>query len=294
MTPLLTVKDKPAMSYPISMIPYANMAPYRMLGEPQSCHFVPLLPRDSIEALIQGRVLAAAVPVGGLFALGDLVEPLGPCGIAAKERSMSVLLYSRVPLDQLGPEHSLRLTTESASSVRLLYLLLGQKLGFDHLPRLAPDGGRPDGELIIGNSALVWAWQLETCPGAPVGPRPSELSFVTDLASEWWAQEELPFVFARWVVRRDAPQAAKSALLDWMDRFCSEEADLVAKAIPLTAREMCAPEAALARYFEVIRRRLDADDLAGQARFETLFLRYGREPLFEPFNDGGCPSGHGR
>lgn len=269
------------MSYPISMIPYANMAPYRMLGEPRNCHFVPLVPRESIEALRQGRVLAAAVPVGGLFSLGDLVEPLGPSGIAAKERSMSVLLYSRTPLDQLGPEHTLRLTTESASSVRLLYLLLGSKLGFQRLPRLAPEGTTADGELVIGNSALVWAWQLEKCPGAPVGPRPSELTAVTDLASEWFAQEGLPFVFARWVVRRDAPQDAKATLLAWMDRFRSEEADLVAKAIPLTAREMCAPEAALARYFEVIRRSLDEEDLAGQARFETLFRRHGREPLFE-------------
>ena len=269
------------MSFPISMIPYANMAPYRMLGEPRDCHFVPLVPRESIDALMQGRVLAAAVPVGGLFALGDLVEPLGRYGIAAKERSMSVLLYSRMPLDRLRPGHTLRLTTESASSVRLLYLLLGQKLGFHHLPRLAHEGETADGELVIGNSALVWAWQLENCPGAPVGPRPSELTVVSDLASEWFDQQGLPFVFARWVVRRDAPEAAKQALMGWMERFRREEADLVARAIPLTAREMCAPEAALARYFEVIRSRLDHEDLAGQTRFETLFRRHRREPLFE-------------
>lgn len=269
------------MSYPISMIPYANMAPYRMLGEPQGCHFVPLVPRESIGALQKGRVLAAAVPVGGLFTLGDLVEPLGPYGIAAKERSMSVLLYSRVPLALLGPRDRLHLTGESASSVRLLYLLLGRRLGFDSLPALARAGAAADGELVIGNSALEWAWQLENCPAAQVGPRPAELTVVTDLASEWFAQEGLPFVFARWVVRRDAPRGAKKALMAWMEHFRREEADLVARAIPLTAREMCAPEAALARYFEVIRRSLDDEDLAGQARFETLFRRHRREPLFE-------------
>lgn len=276
-----TVEDRSTMSYPISMIPYANMAPYRMLGEPRDCHFVPLVPKESIDALQKGQVLAAAVPVGGLFTLGDLVEPLGPYGIAAKERSMSVLLYSRVPLAQLGPQHRLHLTGESASSVRLLYLLLGRKLGFDSLPTLAPEGATADGELVIGNSALEWAWRLENCPAVQVGPRPSELTVVTDLASEWFAQEGLPFVFARWVVRRDAPAEAKQALREWMERFRREEADLVAKAIPLTAREMCAPQAALARYFEVIRRSLDETDMAGQARFETLFRRHGRDPLFE-------------
>jgi predicted solute-binding protein len=268
------------MTYPISMIPYANMAPYRMLGEPDNCHFVTLVPRESIDALRRGTVLAAAVPVGGLPRLGDLVEPLGPFGIAARERSMSVLFYSRKPLSDFGPGDRIRLTTESASSVRLLYLLLGLKIGFRRLPELAEEGTEADGELVIGNKALVWAWQLENCPNAQAGPRPSQLRLVTDLASEWFAQEGLPFVFARWVVRRDAPAAVKAALSDWMDRFRRAEAALVAKAIPVTAGEMCAPEAALARYFEVIRRSLDPTDLAGQSRFESLWHRHGRSPLF--------------
>jgi chorismate dehydratase len=238
------------------------------------------VPRESIDALRRGTALAAAVPVGGLFSLGDLVEPLGPYGIAAKERSMSVLFYSRKPLERFGPQDRIRLTGESASSVRLLYLLLGLKNGFQRLPKRADDADEADGELVIGNRALVWAWQLETCPSAPAGPRPSALSRVTDLASEWFAQEGLPFVFARWVVRRDAPEAAKAALHDWMARFRREEDALVARAISVSAREMGAPEAALARYFEVIRRCLADADLAGQARFEALFRRHAQKPLF--------------
>jgi chorismate dehydratase len=265
------------------MIPYANMAPYRMLGEPENCHFVSLVPRESVTALQRNTVLAAAVPVGGLFALGDLVEPLGPFGIAAKERSMSVLFFSRKPLDQFEPRDRIRLTAESASSVRLLYLLLGQRIGFDRLPSLAAADAPPadiDGEMVIGNQALVWAWQLSNCPTVLTGPRPAELTTVTDLASEWFARERLPFVFARWVVRKDAPGAAKKALHDWMERFRREEAALVARAIQACERELCAPKAALARYYEVIRRCLDEADLAGQARFEALFRRHGREPLF--------------
>lgn len=271
------------MSFPISMIPYANMAPYRMLGEPENCHFVSLVPRESVTALRRNTVLAAAVPVGGLFALGDLVEPLGPYGIAAKERSMSVLFFSRKPFDQFGPDDRIRLTSESASSVRLLYLLFGQRIGFDRLPRVAHSqvpSADVDGELVIGDQALVWAWQLENCPTVLAGPRPAKLTIVTDLASEWLAQEGLPFVFARWVVRRDAPQAAKQALCKWMERFRREEKALVARAIRVVAEEMCAPESALVRYFEVIQLCLDDADLAGQARFEELFRRHGREPLF--------------
>ncbi|MEJ2641920.1 MAG: hypothetical protein P8010_20335 [Desulfosarcinaceae bacterium] len=277
------------MSFPISMIPYANMAPYRMLGEPENCHFVSLVPRESVTALRHNTVLAAAVPVGGLFALGDLVEPLGPYGIGAKERSMSVLFFSRKPFDQFGPEDRIRLTNESASSVRLLYLLFGRRIGFDRLPRLAharAAAADVDGELVIGNQALEWAWQLENCPAVLAGPRPAELTLVTDLATEWMAQENRPFVFARWVVRRDAPQAVKQALMNWLDRFRREEQALVTRAIKVVAREMCASEAALVRYFEVIRCCLDEADLAGQTRFEALFRRHGREPLFDEETTG--------
>jgi predicted solute-binding protein len=283
------------MSFPISMIPYANMAPYRMLGAPEGCHFVSLVPRESVTALKRNTVLAAAVPVGGLCSLGDLVEPLGPYGIAAKERSMSVLFFSRKPLAQFGPRDRIRLTAESASSVRLLYLLLGNCIGFDRLPRLAAADALDadiDGELVIGNQALVWSWQLSNCPSVLTGPRPTELTQVTDLASEWFAQEKLPFVFARWVVRRDAPEPAKQSLHHWMERFRREEAALVARAIQACERELCAPTAALTRYFEVIRRCLDAEDLNGQARFEALFRRHGRKPLFHDETTG--QQGQGR
>lgn len=279
------------MAYPISMIPYANMAPYRMLGAPEGCRFIDLVPRESVIALRENRVLAAAVPVGGLFTLGDLVEPMGPYGIAARERSMSVLFYGRKPLDRFGPEDRIRLTTESASSVRLLYLIMGRKLGFGRLPYLAGPGEPVDGALVIGNKALAWAWQLETGPSAQGGPQLSASTQVADLASEWFGQEGLPFVFARWVVRRDAPSGAKEALLEWMARFRREETSLVERAIPLTARELCAPEAAVARYFSVIRRSLEDEDLAGQARFDALFRRYGREPLFEKMPAGTVPAG---
>ena len=48
-------------SYPIAMIPYINMAPYRKMGPPAKCHFVSLVPKKSIEALQKGSVMAAAV-----------------------------------------------------------------------------------------------------------------------------------------------------------------------------------------------------------------------------------------
>ena len=64
-------------TFPIAMIPYANMAPYEALGPPANCYFVNCHPRNSIAALKERNVWAAAVPVGGLAALEGEIVSLG-------------------------------------------------------------------------------------------------------------------------------------------------------------------------------------------------------------------------
>lgn len=260
------------MNSAIAMIPYANMAPYRQLGPPEGCRFVSLVPKASITALMTGEVAAAAVPVGGLPQLAGIVEPLGRFGIAAKGPSMSVLLFSRRLFQQISSPQTLRLTGESASSVRLLYLLLGDTSGFDRLPRLAAHGQTPDAELLIGDRALV--------KGASIAAGDGSVQ-VTDLAQVWYERYGLPFVFARWVVRKDAPRQTKSALTRWLDRFKAEEAMLVDRAIPQSASRLNLPREVMQRYFNAIRRCLDESDISGQKKFFRLIAQYGREPLFQ-------------
>ena len=97
----------------------------------------------------------------------------------------------------------MRLTVESASSVRLLYLLLGYRLGLSNLPGQAGPDQPANGELVIGDTALSWMRTYEQ-NGRVHGYR-----YVTDLATQWYAHHQLPFVFARWVVHREAPPAFK-------------------------------------------------------------------------------------
>ena len=191
------------MFFPVAMIPYLNMAPYRELGTPAGCSFVPLVPSRSIDALRNNSVIAAAVPVGGLPAVNGLTDFLGNFGIAAAEQSMSVLFFSRFPLNDMGSKTRIQVTGESASSVRLLYLLLAYHRGVDDLPRLAAPDEPADGELLIGDRALLRMKAHQA--GRPESITGREYTHVTDLASAWFAQHKLPFVFARWVVRRDAP-----------------------------------------------------------------------------------------
>ena len=246
---------------PISMIPYANMAPYETLGPPANCYFVNCTPRNSIAALKERSVWAAAVPVGGLAALEGEIEPVGLFGIAAYREVMSVLFFSDRPFEEIKAPHTVRLTDESASSVRLLNLLLGDANGFDSIPSISVPGAKANGELVIGDTALGWHHEWEQ-RGSIKG-----YDHMTDLADRWYRQYQLPFVFARWVVRTDAPERVRQSMADWLELFAGQEETLIERSVPRVASRLNLPESYVHRYLKVIRRRLDTSDQEGQRRF---------------------------
>jgi chorismate dehydratase len=264
------------MNYPIAMIPYANMAPYLEMGPPRGCYFVDCLPRNSIAALQSGAVWAAAVPVGGLDALGGLVETVGLYGIAARDRVMSVLFFSDRPLDAFSAPRTVRLTAESASSVRLLYLLMGYRHGFENIAPCAAEGAPANGELVIGDTALRWGYTFEQ-QGAV-----KSYGFAADLAALWEERWQLPFVFARWVIRADAPREVKRHVAEWLEGFDDREPALIERAVPKVALRLALPDDYARRYLQLIRRCLTADDLAGQERFRREWAHHsaGRPPAW--------------
>jgi len=115
----------------------------------------------------------------------------------------SVALFSRRPVDALDGKTVLR-TASSRTSVLLLELLCRHRWGI--APRFATAraeaadlgalAGLPhEAVLVIGDAALQLAAR-RTYP------------HVVDLGAEWKAWTGLPFVFAVWAARRDAPAAA--------------------------------------------------------------------------------------
>lgn len=255
-------------AYPVAMIPYINMLPYRVLGTPPRCCWHEYVPRESVEALATGKVLAAAVPVGALPVLGASVEPLGQYGIAARESSMSVLFFSDRSFDQVSVRDRMQLTPDSATSVRLLRLLLSRCNPSSDALRTGDDG-KDVGELIIGDRALktMHAWRRNGDRGVRPGGNYGHYPHVTDLATRWYQHYRRPFVFARWMIRCDAPLEARTILLDWLDNFKAREDALVARAIPFAARHLGLSKTCMAEYYQCLRRVLDDDDLAGQALF---------------------------
>jgi len=248
--------------YKISMIPYANMAPYRQLGPPAGCAWVDYVPRQSSIALREGAVWAAAAPVGDLPSLADCAEFLGQFGIAAAGAVGSVLLFSDLPFDELAAPARLRLTDESSSSVRLMYLLLLRQHGRERVPLLAEPGEPAEAELLIGDEALVRA------------ERPGRRC-VIDLAEKWFQIHRVPFVFARWVIRRDAPDELRSAMLEWLERLRERDAELAEHAAPAEAARLSIPRETMLAYLRGMKRMLGDDDLRGQEMFLAELARIG-------------------
>ena len=274
--------------YPVAMIPYVNMLPYRALGTPPHCRWHEYVPRESVAALMAGKVVAAAVPVGALPGLADHVEPLGHYGIAARESSMSVLFFSARPFEQIHIDDRMRITPDSATSVRLLYLLLScrQPSGIGWQAGCDDDAV---GELIIGDRAMqrMHAWRQANAGNGIAETVTAAYPHVTDLATSWYANWGRPFVFARWVIRRDAPSEARSILMDWLDDFKAQEEALICRSIPLAAQELGLPEAWFEEYYQCLRRVLGAEDLEGQALFLKEIGRRQIDCVLPPQASGG-------
>ena len=268
------------MTANLSMIPYANLAPVRALGCPDGFAFLYITPRQSVEALEKGRVVAAPLPTGAWDALQHLVEPLGHYGVAASGKVGSVLLYSKKPIEALNAADRVYLTGQSATSVRLLDLLLRAARAPQPPSAMQREGGvspaltmpapvttrhAADAVLLIGDDALV-----------EDGNNPYPFRY--DLVTLWHELTGKPMVFCRWVVRRDAAPEVKARLLAWLGELDTRDAALVEQSATLEARRLGIPRDKMVAYLQGMRRVLTADDLDGQA----LFLARVRAP------EGGC------
>lgn len=247
--------------------PYLNSRAFVHHGAPERCRLRTLPPREAGRAILRGDAIAGIVPVGGLAELGTQVEMLGSYGISCPGPSQSVLFFSRRPFDAMDATTRIRLSGESMSSVRLLYLLLAYRGG--SIPQLAEPGSLLDGELVIGDAALRLA---------AASPYP----YVTDLAVRWQAQHGLPMVFARWVIHRHAPRALRARLQWWLAAFAANESALCDQAAAENHPRTGLSPAAARSYLDGIRTALRAEDLQGQQRYLDELRRHPLPAFLQP------------
>lgn len=195
----------------IGYIPYLNMVPFhRGFGPGPLEHgdirfeFPVCSPRTLGLEAEHGRVDAGALSLVDSFRLSSTFEPLGDLGIGVQGPAQSVLLFSRKPINALSGMCAV--TDESATSVRLLQMLLEVRyqatgVNFGRIASSLMFDGDADALLLIGNEALDA--KTQGIPG---------FDHITDLGQEWLDWQEVPFVFARWMVRKTLPVNVKKTL----------------------------------------------------------------------------------
>ena len=190
----------------VGQIPFINCILFFHALEGQSgVRLAPLVPSALSGAAARDAVDAGPVPLVDTWDIEDRYVPLGDFCISTFERARSVFLFSNVPFEQLDGRE-IGITHQSSTSVRLLKVLLA------HVWRVRParftalNARHNDAFLLIGDEALRHRRGVETHPR------------MADLGEVWQQWTGLPFVFARWVVRKDLPEADRERLCSLLEQ----------------------------------------------------------------------------
>jgi len=190
------------MTLRIGRIAYLNVAPYfHFLREAGFAGEIVAGVPSELNTMLAGGLIDACpsssfeygVHAADYYLLpGHSISSIGPVH--------SVLLFTPGPLNELSGLE-IAITGESATSINLLKILLGEFCGVGNVSFKVPDGpvedllGAGRSCLLIGDRALAAA---RTCPAG---------FQVIDLGALWYHFTGLPFVFALWILRREAAAA---------------------------------------------------------------------------------------
>ena len=204
----------------VARIPYLNSVPYYQLVDDGSFDLIDLPPRMLGQAARRGEIDAGIMSLCDSFRSPEFTT-LGSLGVACDGPAHSVLLFSRLPPDQLGGS-SICITGQTSTSYPLLRLLLERwyGVGAARYIRREQAADEDDAVLLIGDAALREAVSVGLKPGerdyaaVSMNLKGGRWRQVIDLSAAWNQWQGHPFVFARWMIRREATAAASAELLD--------------------------------------------------------------------------------
>lgn len=272
------------MALTVGHIAYANCAPF--FHYLRQCGFVGEI-RSGVPSELNGLLAAGEIDLSpsssfeyGRNASDYLLLPghsISSCGPV-----QSVLLFSALPLEELGAA-PIDLTSESATSINLLKILLGEFLRVD--PRccrlaaqaedvIAAQGGTV---LMIGDRALRAAQQL------------CGMTRIYDLGELWWHFTGLPFVFALWIVRAAIARQQAPALRELLGQLTQARQQAFAN-LPLVAQQtperQWMGEGALVDYWRCMSYDLTPQHIEGLQLYFALCVKHGllkEEPVLRFF-----------
>ena len=185
------------MTIKVARVPYMNTEPFYNDMERRGLQLQEILPSGVASALRNGDIDAGPVPLADTFHLEDRFQPVSGFCIATTEKTRSVLLYSKQPIEEMTGAR-IGVTSEAGTSLQLLQVLLQTK------HKVQPDEyvsmqDTYDAFLVTDDQGLR---RRRGARGYP---------HRYDLGEEWFRWTGLPFVYTRWIFRKDMDP--KEALL---------------------------------------------------------------------------------
>lgn len=199
----------------------------------------------------------------------------------------SILLFSKVPLNEMGGK-TIAISSETETSVVLLKIILKEFLSIKCKFRTVKYRSVKSALssfpafLLIGDTAMKEAkkavaekdhrfqsMQSVSCHPSPITHYPSVYKY--DLAELWNLHTGLPFVFALWIVRKEAISDKKDLIMKLSidlihaNRFASGKLDLIAKKFP---NKKWLDEKSLVAYWKKISYNLTDKHMEGLRLFE--------------------------
>lgn len=242
----------------IGKIPYLNsILFFHGLENEPGVRLEPLVPRALSSAVQEDEVDAGPVPLVTAWEIEDRFSPLGDFCISTIDRAHSILFFSKRPFDQLDGA-VIGVTNETSTSVRLLQALLTHawRVRPERLTRV--DWPVNDAFLLIGDEALIHRRGVKDYP------------HVADLGEVWHKWTGLPFVFARWMVRTNLPDADKAHLVTMLDRSIAEGWAHFERVVSPRAHDLHMTVEEMRNYLQAFRFRMTAAEHQAIGKFREF------------------------
>lgn len=177
------------MAIKVGRVGYLNFEPFYVDMERRGLTLQSIELNQVAQAIMDGELSGGPVPLTDSFEMGAYAIPVSGFCLAAASRSGSNLFYSKKPIDEMEGG-KVAVAEVDPTTVQLLRVLLNKKYRIKSI-HLVTTQEEHDGLVISGDAALRRRRGMRGYPHR------------LDLGEEWHLLTNLPFVFARWMVRKD-------------------------------------------------------------------------------------------
>ena len=199
------------MTIRVARLPYVSSEPFYFDMERRGIELHQMTPSAISSAAEAGEIDAGPIPLADCARLEDRFRNLSGFCIATITSAGSVILHSTKPIEELTGSR-VGVTGDASTALKLLQVLLSLKYHVEPKAYVSLEDPN-DAQLHIGELGLRNRRGMRGFPHR------------YDLGEEWYQWTGLPFVLARWMVRKDLDSADAAVLeeaiyvsqQDWAD-----------------------------------------------------------------------------